>query len=83
MLSIVNSIGGLDKINAERPSTAPIGNAQIIEAVKRLSEWTSQGSNVEGRLFMGKKTTIKQKVDFALSKNDSANTITTQWEGLK
>ena len=85
LLAIIKNISGLERINCtSKPSTAAVGNWAVIQCIQRMSELSSLGSSgFDCRLFMGKKTTTKQKIDFALTKKDSSDTIAAQWDGLR
>ena len=41
------------------------------------------GTNLQARLFMGKRRTAKTKLDVTLSRKDDAEMITNQWDALK
>lgn len=83
LMSLLKSIGGLKKIRAIRPSTAPIGNWGIQEGVSRLSQLAGIGCDITARLFMGKAKTAKSKLDVPLSSSGTAAVISTQWAKLR
>ena len=91
LFDLIKRISGLRKLSAERPSTAAIGNLSIIQAFEALSErfcnsvQLSPGlpQAVSARLFMGKKTTLKTKMDCPISGKDSHEDITGQWNKLR
>lgn len=84
LLDIMKNISGLEKLRATpKPSTAAIGNWAVLECIKKISEFSSIGSGFDGRLFMGKKVSSKQRIDFPLTKNDSVETISMQWDNLR
>lgn len=80
---IIRAKAGLIKLGGEKPTTAPIGNWGIMEAVSLLSESHGLGSLISARLLMGKKKTSKSKVEIPLSKKDSEDVISSQWGQLK
>lgn len=82
-MKIIQNMVGLKKITAVRPSTAAIGNWGILQGVDRLSEWTSLGTNVQARLFMGKKRTVNMKIDCPLSRKDVESVVSSQWDALR
>lgn len=83
-MDIIKAKAGLIRLSfPDKPSTSPIGNASIIEAVKRLAEARGIGTSISGRLFMGKRRTLKGKIDWPLSKKDSEQTISQQWDAFK
>lgn len=82
-MEIIRLKSGLTKLNAEKPSTAVIGNWGILDSIKTLSEEKGFGTQISARLFMGKKKTAKTKLDFPLSKKDESDTIVDQWNGLR
>lgn len=59
------------------------GNWGILQAVERLSEWTSLGTHLQARLFMGKKRAAAVKLDVPLTVKDDEKAITMQWDGLR
>jgi hypothetical protein len=81
--TIVQHHCGLAKLNSERPSTAAVGNWGILEVMQRLSEGHGLGSQLAGRLFMGRKKTVKSKVDVPLSRKDGPEEVRAQWEALR
>lgn len=83
LMALLKNKAGLIKLNNERPSTAAIGNWGIIDVTSRLSEQYGLGSYVSARLFMGKKKTVKSKIDVPLSKKDTAQVVRTQWDALR
>mmetsp|Transcript_18048 Transcript_18048/g.30318 ORF Transcript_18048/g.30318 Transcript_18048/m.30318 type:complete len:502 (+) Transcript_18048:29-1534(+) len=83
LMDVIRNKAGLIKLNANKPSTAAIGNWGILDVTKRLSEEYSLGSYINARLFMGKKKTSKSKIDIAISSSDSPETITSQWDALR
>ena len=83
LYALIQNKAGLIKLNAERPSTASIGNWGILEVTQRLSEAHGLGSQVSARLFMGKKKTSKSKVDVGLSRKDTEDAIKSQWDALR
>eukprot|EP01032_Pedospumella_encystans_P023786 gene23786-26919_t len=83
LMAILKNKAGLVKLNNERPSTAAVGNWGILEVTQRLSELYNLGSYVSARLFMGKKKTIKSKIDVPLSKKDTEQVIRGQWDTLR
>lgn len=83
LLTLLKNMSGIVKLRDERPSTAAIGNWGIISAVSKVSEYSSLGTTVEATLFMGKKSSKRSKIDYALSKKDSEVTIATQWDALR
>lgn len=83
LMTLVKHKAGLLKLTSERPSTAAVGNWGIVEVTQRLSEKLGLGSYVAARLFMGKKKTAKSKIDVALSRKDSEETVRAQWEALR
>lgn len=82
-MDLIRFKAGMKKLNADKPTTAPIGNWGILEAVSILSEQGGLGTYIQARLFMGKKRSIKTKVDVSLSRKDTANTIQSQWDALR
>lgn len=82
-MAILKNKAGLVKLNNERPSTAAVGNWGILEVTQRLSELYNLGSYVSARLFMGKKKTVKSKIDVPLSKKDTEQVIRGQWDTLR
>jgi hypothetical protein len=59
------------------------GNWGILQAVERLSEWTSLGTHLQVRMFMGKKRAAAVKLDVPLTVKDDERMITMQWDGLR
>lgn len=82
-MDLIRFKAGLKKLNADKPTTAPIGNWGILEAVTILSERGGLGTYIQARLFMGKRRSIKTKVDVSLSRKDSAAMIQSQWDALR
>lgn len=83
-MEIVKTKAGLIRLSyPDKPSTSPIGNASIIEAVRRLADAHGLGTAISGRLLMGKRRTVKGKIDCPLSKKDSEQTICQQWDAFK
>jgi len=85
LCEIFKKIGGISKVEADRPSTGPFGNWGIIGAVQKLSD-LSPTHKFTTSLLMGKKTigaNKKSKMDFALSKRDAEAEIAKQWAGLR
>ena len=82
-MAILKNKAGLVKLNNDRPSTAAVGNWGILEVTQRLSELYNLGSYVSARLFMGKKKTVKSKIDVPLSKKDTELVIRGQWDTLR
>eukprot|EP00605_Chrysophyceae_sp_TOSAG23-4_P001902 GSChrysophyteH1.ASY1.ANO1.2100.1 assembled CDS len=85
LFGLLKSISGLKKLCAERPSTAPIGNWGILQVVRRMSEEASPslGSEVNCKLFMGKKTVGKSKLAVACSRKDTDDDIEHQWSTIR
>lgn len=83
LISILKTLSGIEKMKSPRPSTAAVGNLVLMQCVSKLLEFSSLGTGIESRLFMGKKLTSKQKVDFPLSRKDSADSVQSQWDGLR
>ena len=83
LLEIIKNKAGLVKLRADKPSTAAIGNWGIMDAVKEISEKNSFGTSITAQLFMGKKRSSKSKVDYPLSRKDSDEAISTQWDALR
>lgn len=83
LMDILRNIGGLKKLRQERPSTASIGNWAIILGIQRMAEYAELGSRIQARLFMGKKRSIKQKIEIPISVRDSEEIIEQQWNSLK
>lgn len=82
-MEIIRHKSGLIKLEAERPSTAFIGNWGILDAVTHLSDTKGLGTLVSARLFMGKRKTAKSKIDVPLSKKDTNDVVDQQWETLR
>ena len=59
------------------------GNWGVLQAVERLSEWTCLGTNLQARLFMGKKKFANIAMEVSLSRKDNAKTISAQWDSLR
>lgn len=59
------------------------GNWGVLQAVERLSEWTSLGTNLQAKLFMGKKKFANMAMEVSLSRRDNAKTISAQWDSLR
>lgn len=84
LFGIIKSMAGITKLShPTKANTAAIGNWGITEATRLLSESRGLGTYVTCRLFMGKKKTVKSKVDVPLSHKDDEHTITTQWDALR
>jgi hypothetical protein len=83
LMAVIKNKAGLIKLNAERPSTAAVGNWGILDATRRLSERCAFGTSISARLFMGRRKTSKSKIDFALSTKDTEATIRDQWDALR
>lgn len=83
LMAVVQHKAGLTKLNAERPSTAAVGNWGILDVTMRLSEGHGLGSQVSARLFMGKKKTPKSKIEVPLSRKDTEETVRNQWDALR
>ena len=80
LCEIFKKIGGIEKVEADRPSTGPFGNWGIIGAVQRMSD-LSPTHNFSTKLLMGKKTigaNKKTKMDFSLSKRDGESDVQKQ-----
>lgn len=83
-MEIIRLKSGLMKLNAEKPSTAVIGNWGIIEGIENLAEQHQLGTSaVTSHLFMGKKKSSKSKMMHPLSKKDDKKTIQSQWDALR
>ena len=82
LYEIIRNIAGLRKLLNEKPSTASIGNWGILSGVQRLTEWAGLGCAIKARLFMGKRRSIKVKLDVAISKKDDIASIQKQWDSL-
>jgi hypothetical protein len=83
LMAVIQHKAGLAKLNAERPSTAAVGNWGILDVTQRLSEGHGLGSQVSARLFMGKKKTPKSKIEVPLSRKDSEEIVRSQWDALR
>ena len=83
LMDILRNIAGLKKLQQERPSTAAIGNWAILLGFQRMAEFAELGSRVSARLFMGKKKSVKQKLEVPLSIRDNEELIQSQWDSLK
>jgi hypothetical protein len=83
LMWIIRNMSGLRKLRAKEASTAAVGNAAVLAVVNQIAEWTEVGSSLRARLFMGKKVTLKQKIDLPLSGKDSEEAIRGQWNALK
>eukprot|EP01036_Dinobryon_divergens_P028310 gene28310-37241_t len=94
LFDIIKNTSGLRKLGAERPSTAAIGNWAILRAFERLSEdccgpkLAADDSmrtplSVTARMFMGKKSSTKAKMDCPISMKDTEEDITVQWNKLR
>jgi hypothetical protein len=83
LMEVLRNLAGLAKLNRSKPSTAAIGNWGIMDSVSRLSESSGSGSLVTARLFMGRKKTVKSKIDVGLSAKDDEQTISAQWHALR
>ncbi len=71
------------KLDSDKASTAFIGNWGIIDAIAKLSDMNGFGTLISARLFMGKKRSIKSKIDIPLSVKDSKEIIDNQWASLR
>lgn len=83
LMDIIRNIAGLKKLKMERPSTAAIGNWAILLGLQRMSEFAELGSRVQAQLFMGKRKSVKQKLEVPLSIRDTDEIIQQQWDSLK
>jgi hypothetical protein len=85
LCEIVKKVAGLRKLEADKPSTACIGNWGILAGLNQLVELTDIGSScVSARLFMGKGIAgPRSKVQVPLSHKDGPSQITTQWNALR
>lgn len=75
-------MGGLEKVTAERPSTAAFGNWGVLGALKRYND-DRFDVDIAGCLFMGRKRARAAKVEVPLSPSDDAQTIENQWAALR
>jgi hypothetical protein len=92
LLTIIRSIGGFNKLTAERASTAAIGNVNLIKCVARLSDRFSNCDlaqstlcmpiQVSARVLMGK-SKKGSNIEHTLSKKDDHATIDAQWSALR
>ncbi len=85
LYSLIKNIAGIKKLNAERPSTAPIGNWGILQAVSKISsDYTEPciGTDLDARLLMGKKA-VKSKMEIQCSSKYSSSDIQKQWDTLR
>jgi hypothetical protein len=79
----MRNIAGLKKLRQDKPSTAAIGNWAILSGTQRMAEFAGLGSRVQARLYMGKRRTVKQKLEVPLSIRDTEDIIQQQWDRLK
>lgn len=78
---IIKSVSGFRKLSDEGcPSTAPIGNLGVMEAVQNLTEAANIAPAIEIRLFMGARRGTKSKLAIAVSHSDDAAAISQQWD---
>jgi hypothetical protein len=83
LMALMKNTAGLVKLNNVRPSTAAVGNWGILDVTQRLSEKHNLGSFITARLFMGKRKTVKSRIDVPLSKKDTELIIRGQWDTLR
>lgn len=95
LFEIIKNTSGLRKLGAERPSTAAIGNWAVLRAFERLSEEYCSSSqlattnlarmpqSVTARMFMGRKSATKTKMDCPISIKDTEEDVTTHWNKLR
>lgn len=83
LMDILRNIAGLKKLKQDKPSTAAIGNWAILQGFERMAEFAELGSRVQARLYMGKRRTVKQKLEVPLSIRDTEDIIQQQWDSLK
>lgn len=74
----LHKLGGCEKIEFAKPSTAPFGNNGVMSALRRLGE-----NQIKCRLLMGKKLKSAGEGYFGLSRADDSTTIAAQWAGLR
>eukprot|EP01051_Picozoa_sp_SAG22_P023242 SAG22_NODE_5912_length_932_cov_1.188475_2_plen_188_part_01 len=78
------AIGGLEKLQKERPSTAYFGNGDVMEGVRSLSDSRADGGSVRLRPLVGKnKTKNSIKEYLKLGAGDSEAKVTEQWRALQ
>lgn len=81
LTNIFHTINAIKNLSKMKPSTANIGNANIIEAVHRLAEMTDFSVKIWS--FMGI-ATAKRGPDFVrITKLDTASEIERQWEAFR
>eukprot|EP01041_Mallomonas_annulata_P006953 gene6953-14114_t len=85
LMEIINKMAGLRRLEASKPSTAPIGNWGILAAVIDINDGCGFGDGVTARLLMGRKNGPRTKVDVPLLLKDreSAEYIQKHWEALR
>lgn len=85
LCEIVKKLAGLRKLEADKPSTACIGNWGILAGVQQLLELTDIGSAcLSAKLFMGKGLAGPRcKVQVPLARRDSCQQVTVQWNALR
>lgn len=86
LLDIVKKIIGLRKLShPTKPSTAPIGNWGILSGVQHIVEITAMvSSHITAKPFMGKGAMgPKNKIEVPLSRKDTPDKISTQWDALR
>ncbi|UPR05312.1 hypothetical protein HOP50_20g86620 [Chloropicon primus] len=69
-------LGGLTKLNAEKPSTAPIGNETIVKITEKIRE--DHGVPLRTWRFMSSKRSQCQ-----VAEADDDDKVTEQWDALK
>lgn len=93
LLDWLHKVGGLEKINALRPSTAPFGNWGVMGALRSLNDMRSD-LDVVATLLMGKKSVKSSSATatmsargvppyVGLSRDDDEDAITNQWNALR
>lgn len=85
LFEIMKKLAGLRKLEADKPSTACIGNWGILAGVQQLLELTDIGSScLSARLFMGKGLAGPRcKVQVPLGRRDSTQQVSAQWSALR
>jgi hypothetical protein len=87
ILEITKKRAGILKLEAEFPSTAPIGNWGIVSGVSEFRKKNNLDScHINAKSLLAKKCGVKMKsnnsVEMLVSKKDTESVITTQWKTL-
>lgn len=88
LVGLLKAIQGYRSLTrSDKPSTAPIGNADLMSAATRIADYLQSHSgeqcNLHARLLMGATGPGRSKVDIPIAGGDDDEVIRAQWTALK